>query len=63
MVNFIVIAILILLWAVWMLSFVTKHLQKWMGHDRCYSCKSKLKYANGYASVCAKCGRAQPWAQ
>ena len=38
--------------------------QRGMGRARCTHCDAKLKrQGRGYATVCAKCGRSQPWAK
>ena len=63
MTTFLVTTAFVLFLAVWLLSSVIKTIERIKGHDRCYACKNKLKYSGGYASVCAKCGRTQPWAQ
>lgn len=46
------------------LGSVGRSFQRGLGHDRCAHCDAKLRrHGRRYATVCAKCGEAQPWAK
>jgi len=62
-VSWVVVIVIVLVAASAIIHSVMKTIQRTQGRDRCVSCKSRLKAANGkYATTCRKCGAKQPWA-
>jgi DNA-directed RNA polymerase subunit RPC12/RpoP len=65
--------IIVILLIMFMANRFVKAAQKVQSHDRCRYCRARLRFMGvgksgqagikaGYATVCAKCGREQPWA-
>jgi hypothetical protein len=63
--SVVVTVVVVLFLLAFVLRSVAKNAARFRGRNKCAFCGARLKWApqqGGYAGVCRKCGRQQPWA-